>query len=116
MAEQNCATRCAPPSRAVLSADGWTLGCAAHGARRTFSREPETSGRENIASDSVDRPAPGCPFAGPDADAPPVPQQAAALDLQWLGSGNARQRQHRYVDGQLQRSKKPQQIRGLNQN
>ena len=24
--------------------------------------------------------------------------------------------QHRYVDGQLQRSKKPQQIRGLNQN
>ena len=75
MAEQDYATRCAPPSRAVLSADGWTVGCAAHRARRTFSREPETSGRENIAPDSLDRPAAGYTVAGPDADAPPVPQQ-----------------------------------------
>src|SRR3979490_652613 len=91
MAEQNCATRCASPSRAVLSADGWTVSCAAHGARRTFSREPETSSRENIAPDSLDWPAAGCPVAGPDADAPPVPQQAAAVDLQWSGGGDARQ-------------------------
>ncbi len=68
------------------------LGCAAHGARRAFSRESETSGRENIAPDSLDRPAAGCPVAGPDADAPPVPQQAAAVDLQWPGGGDARQR------------------------
>src|SRR5258706_10867323 len=91
MAEQNCATRCASPSRAVLAADGWTVSCAAHGARRTFSREPETSSRENIAPDSLDWPAAGCPVAGPDADAPPVPQQAAAVDLQWSGGGDARQ-------------------------
>ncbi len=29
---------------------------------------------------------------GPDADTAPVPQQAAAVDLQWPGSGDARQR------------------------
>src|SRR6201993_3493339 len=91
MAEQDCAARCAPPSRAVPSADGWTVGGASHGARRTFSREPETSGGENIAPDSLDRPASGCPVAGPDADAPPVPQQAATMDLQRSGGGDARQ-------------------------
>jgi hypothetical protein len=73
--------------------DGWTVAGAAHRARRTFSREPETSGRENIAPDSLDRPSAGYhPAAGPDADALPVPQQAAAVDLQWYGSGDARQR------------------------
>src|ERR1700740_874270 len=92
MAEQNCAAWRAPPSRAVLSAAGWTVGGAARGARRTFGREPESSDRENIAPDSLDRPAAGCLVAGPDADAPPVPQQAAAVELQRSGSGDGRQR------------------------
>ena len=91
MAEQDCATRRAPPSRAVLSAAGWTVGCAAYGARRTFNREPETSGGENIAPDSLDRPVAGCLTAGLDADAPPLPQQAATVDLQRSGGGDARQ-------------------------
>src|SRR6201997_5902426 len=92
MAEQDCARRRAPPSRAVVSATGWTAGFAAHGARRAFGRKPETSGRENTAPGSRDRPASGRPVAGPNADATPVPQQAAAVDLQWPGGRDARQR------------------------
>src|SRR5258705_11317190 len=92
MAEQDGARRRAPPSRAVVSAVGWTAGFAAHGARRTFGRESETSGREHIAPGSFDRPAAGRTVAGPDADAPPVPQQTAVVDLQWPGGGDARQR------------------------
>src|ERR1700752_2117872 len=91
MAKQNYATWCAPPGRAVVSTAGWTVGCAAHRARRAFSREPETSRRKSIASDSLDRPAAGRTVAGPDADAPPVPQQTAVVDLQWPGGGDARQ-------------------------
>src|SRR5438445_13461855 len=116
MAEQDCATRRAPPSRAVLSADGWTVGGAARGARRTFGREPETSGRENIAPDSLDRPAAGCLVAGPDADAPPVPQQAAVVDLQRSGSGDARQRATPLCGWTTATFQKPQQIRGVKQN
>src|SRR5580698_1724394 len=62
VAGQDCATRRAPPSGAVLSAAGCTVGCAAHGARRAFGRKPETSGRENITPDSHDRPAADCPI------------------------------------------------------
>ena len=43
--------------------------CLEVGLGRTFGRGSETSGRENIASDSLDRRAAGCPVAGPDADA-----------------------------------------------
>jgi hypothetical protein len=57
---------------------------------------------------SLGRPASGCTVAGPDADAASVPQQAAVVDLQWPGGGNARQRVACFIDGQLQRSKKPQ--------
>src|ERR1700758_1284436 len=92
MAEQDGARRRAPPSRAVVSATGWTAGFAAHGARRAFGRKPETSGRENTAPGSRDRPASGRTVAGPNADATPVPQQAAAVDLQWPGGRDARQR------------------------
>src|SRR5260370_9463213 len=92
MADQDGARRRAPPSRAVVSAVGCTAGFAAHGARRTFGRESETSGREHIAPGSLDRPASGHTVAGPDADATPVPQQAAVVDLQWPGDRDARQR------------------------
>ena len=49
-------------------------------------------GREHIAPGSLDRPASGHTVAGPDADATPVPQQAAVVDLQWPGGRDARQR------------------------
>src|SRR6201982_883526 len=92
MAEQDCARRRAPPGRAVVSATGWTVGLAHRGARRAVGRKPETSGRENTAPGSRDRPASGRTVAGPNADATPVPQQAAAVDLQWPGGRDARQR------------------------
>src|SRR5258708_23089414 len=91
MAEQDCARRRAPPSRAVVSAVGWTAGFAAHGARRTFGRESETSAREHIAPGSLDRPASGHTAAGPDADSTPLPQQAAVAYLQWPWGRDARQ-------------------------
>jgi hypothetical protein len=56
-----------------------------------LTADPPT-GRENIAPDSLDRPTAGCPIAGLDAEAPPVPQQAPAVDLQRSGGGDARQR------------------------
>src|SRR6478672_442276 len=93
-----------------------SLGCSAHGSRRPFSREPETSGSENIVPDSVDRPASGCPVVGSDADAPPVPQQAATVELQWSGGGDARQRAASLCTWATAAFQKPQQIRGLNQN
>ena len=34
----------------------------------------------------------GRPVTGPDADAAPLPEQAPAMDLWWLGSGDPRQR------------------------
>jgi hypothetical protein len=40
----------------------------------------------------------------------------AAVDYSGLAVQTHDSAQHRYVDGQLQRSKKPQQVRGLNQN
>ena len=40
--------------QSVLSATGWTVDGAAHSAKITSSREPETPGRENIAPDSLD--------------------------------------------------------------
>src|SRR6266700_7538846 len=92
MAKQDYATWGAPSGRAAVSTAGWTVGCAAHCARRTSSREPKAPGRENIATDSVDRPAAGHTVAGPDADSPPFSQQTAVVDLQWLGGGDARQR------------------------
>ena len=52
---------------------GWTVGCAAHRARRTFSREPETSGCEDTAPNSLDWSAASHTVAGADADTPPVP-------------------------------------------
>ena len=63
-----------------------------HRAWRTVGRKPEASGRENIAPGSLHRPASGCTVAGSDADATPVPQQEAAMDLQWPGGSDARQR------------------------
>ena len=81
VAEKDFAGRGAPPRRAVLSADGWIAGPAAHRARRTVSREPQTSGRESLAPGSVHRPASGRAVAGPHADPAPVPEQAAAVDL-----------------------------------
>jgi len=51
-----------------------------------------------------------------DANPASVPQQAATMDLQWLGIETHDSAQFRFVSGQLQRSKKPQQIRGLNRN
>ena len=51
-----------------------------------------------------------------DADAASVPHQAATVDLQWLGLETHDSAQYRVVEGQLQRSKKPQQLRGLNDN
>jgi hypothetical protein len=89
---------------------------AAHGARRTFSREPETSGGENIAPGSLDWSAAGCRVAGPDADAHRFRSKRQLWTYSGLGVETHDSTQHRYVDGQLQRSKKPQQIRGLNQN
>src|SRR5258708_35204097 len=115
MAEQDCARRRAPPSRAVVSAVGWTAGFAAHGARRTFGRESETSGRENIAPGSLDRPASGHTVAGPDADATPVPQQAAVVDLQWPGGRDARQRPASLCRRTIATVPKATKIRGLNQ-
>ncbi len=53
---------------------------------------PETCGRENIAPDSLHRPASSRPVAGPHTDATPVPEQAATLDLLRIGSGDTRQR------------------------
>src|SRR5579863_1609308 len=92
MAEQDYATRCAPPGRADVPADGWTVSGAAHRARRTFSRESKTCGGKDTALDSVDRSTASHTVAGPDADTPQVPQQTAAVDLQGPSGRNARQR------------------------
>jgi hypothetical protein len=54
----------------------------------------------------------GCP----DADASSVPHQAAPVDLQRAGVRDSRQRAYRVVEQQLQRSKKPATLRGLNDN
>ena len=81
MVEQDCAGRRAAPRGAVLSAAGWTTCFAEHRAWRTLGRKSETSGRENIAPGSLNRPASVCTVAGPDANPTPVPQQEAAVDL-----------------------------------
>jgi hypothetical protein len=84
--------RSTPPRRTVLSAAGWIAGLAAHRARRTVSREPPTSGSESSATDSFHRPASGRAAGRPYADTAPVPEQAAAVDLQRPGSRDTRQR------------------------
>ena len=108
--------RRAPPSRAVVSAVGWTAGFAAHSARRTFSRESETSGCENIAPGSFDRPASGRQLLALIQTPYRFRSKRQLWTYSGLGVETHDSAQHRYVDGQLQRSKKPQQIRGLNQN
>jgi hypothetical protein len=57
------------------------MSIAAHCAKRTARREPETSSSETAAPDSFHRPAAGRAAGGLDADAAPVPEQAAAVDL-----------------------------------
>src|SRR5260370_34400190 len=70
----------------------------------------------DVHQESLDRPAAGCPVTGPDADALPVRTKRQLWTYSGLAVVTHDSAQHRYVDGQLQRSKKPQQIRGLNQN
>jgi hypothetical protein len=62
-------------------AAGWTACFAEHRAWRTVGRKSETSGRKNIAPGSLNRPTSGCTVAGSDANATPVPQQEAVVDL-----------------------------------
>src|SRR6202166_3784810 len=116
MVEQDCAGRRAPPRGAVLSATGWTTCPAEHRAWRTVGRKPEASGRENMRQ---------VPSIGPLRAAlllalMQTPHRFRSKRQLWTYSGLGVEThdsaQHRYVDGQLQRSKKPQQIRGLNQN
>src|SRR5258707_4692064 len=46
-------------------------------------------------------------------DTAPLPQQAATLEIQWFGVVTQSSADHRYVQGQLERSKKPVFVRGL---
>ena len=56
-------------------------------------------------------------LGGVDADAPPLRHPAPTVDLQRACVGDSRRReQSRSIQGQLQRSKKPPQLRGLNAN
>jgi len=67
----------------------------------------------------------GIPFIGPiraalliafDPDTPPFPYQATALDYSGFGIQTYSSAEHRCVQGELRRSKKPVSIRGLNRN
>ena len=75
----------------------------------------ETQAVETAAPDSGDRPDPGRHRDRGDADAAPLPHQATHL---WTYSGLALEThdsaQYRVAEGQLQRSKKPATVRGLN--
>ena len=92
MAKQNPARRRASPSGAVLSTPGWNAGFAAPSTRRIVDREPETRGGESIAPDSLHRSDPGRSVGGLDTDAASFPEQTTTVEIQWSGSGDARQR------------------------
>ncbi len=98
----NNSTRCRP--------------CANKPGKIYWPRARKHSATKLATPDSLYRSAAGGSIGCVDADAPPLPHQAATVDLQraWLETHDSAQ--YRSVEGQLQRSKKPQQLRGLNTN
>ena len=66
--------------------------------------------------DSVDWPDPRGPVDRDPADAVSLPDQAATVVLWGLGIETHSSADHRYVDGQLQPSKRQVSLRGLNRN
>jgi len=70
----------------------------------------------NCLPDSVDRTDPGGGAAGHLADPAPVSHQAAAMDLWRCRHRDQQQRGSPCCERQLERKKKPVEIRGLNEN
>ena len=85
-------------------------------AARAVDRGPEARRLEIATRDSVHRPDPGGAADRFDPDTAPVPYQATALDLQRVWIETYSSAEHRYVQGELKRAKKPASIRGLNRN
>jgi len=77
--------RGAPPRGVALSTAGWIAGLAANLATRVVGGEPETQSRETTAPDSLHRSDSSSPPTGADANPASVSQQAATVDLQWIG-------------------------------
>src|SRR6266480_1298088 len=71
----------APAGRVALSTVGWIAGVKTNPAPRVTGGEPETQSCETAASDSLHRSDPSRPPNRVDADATPLPQQTATLDL-----------------------------------
>ena len=86
-------------------------------AARAVDRGPEARRLEIATRDSVHRPDPGGAADRFDPDTAPVPYQATAagptagFEIETYSSA-----EHRYVQGELKRAKKPASIRGLNRN
>src|SRR5262249_24879416 len=81
----------APASRAALPTIRWIAGVTTNSAPRVIGGEPETSGRETAAADSLHRSDSGRALAGVDANPAPLSQQATIVDLQRAGDRDARQ-------------------------
>ena len=116
MVEQDSASRRAPPGGAALSTAGWIAGLAAN-VRPEFLAES----RKHKAAKLLRQ----IPCIGPIRAARLIalmqtPHRFRSKRQLWTYSGLGIEThdsaQYRFVGGQLQRSKKPQQIRGLNQN
>jgi hypothetical protein len=116
MVEQNPASRGAPPRGAALSTAGRIADLAAKGSTRVCGREPKTESSETPAPDSLHRSDSSGPVDRADANPAPVPGKRQLWTYSGLGIETHDSAQFRFVSGQLQRSKKPQQLRGLNEN
>ena len=116
MVAQDCASRGAPPRGAALPTAGWIAGLAAKPATRVLAES-----RKHKAAKLLRQ----IPCIGPIRAARLIalmqtPHRFRSKRQLWTYSGLGIEThdsaQYRFVSGQLQRSKKPQQLRGLNRN
>src|SRR5260370_23051578 len=116
MVESDQRTRRSARGRVVLSGTGWAAEVAPRSPARSIGGEPQAWRDGAAPPDSLYRSDSGCSADRADANAASISHQEATVGVQWLGSGNAQQCGYHYVQGQLQRSKRPVALRGLNQN
>jgi len=92
MVGQDCRTGSSPASRAALPATGCVGAFAARSATRSAGGEPETSGGEITASDSLSGSDSLRVVGGTARDAASFSHQATAVGLQRIRTGDSRQR------------------------